>query len=51
MNRNPSGTPTVADFHVAFVLVSALTLLAVIDCFTLDPESGAEVSGHRVSYP
>jgi MFS family permease len=51
LNKNPSGTPSVADFHVAFVLVSALTLLAVIDCFTLDPESGAEVSGHRVRYP
>jgi EmrB/QacA subfamily drug resistance transporter len=50
LNRNPGGIPTVADFHVAFVLVSILTLLAVIDCFTLDPESGAEVSGQRVSY-
>src|SRR5713226_1122604 len=48
LNRSSSGTPTVADFHVAFVLVSILTFLAVIDCFTLDPESGAEVSGHRV---
>jgi EmrB/QacA subfamily drug resistance transporter len=51
LNRNPSGTPSVADFHVAFVLVSILTLLAVIDCFTLDPAAGAEVSGHRVGYP
>ena len=49
LNRNPSGTPSVADFHVAFVLVSILCLLAVIDCFTLDPAAGAEVSGHRVS--
>jgi hypothetical protein len=48
LNRNSVGTPTVADFHVAFVLVSILTFAAVIDCFTLDPESGAEVSGHRV---
>ena len=50
LNRNRSGTPSVADFHVAFVLVSILTLLAVIDCFTLEPKAGAEVSGHRVSY-
>jgi MFS family permease len=50
LNKNPGGTPTVADFHVAFVLVSILTFLAVIDCFTLDPGAGAEVSGHRVSY-
>src|SRR6202790_2169964 len=51
LNGNPSGTPSIADFHVAFVLVSILTLLAVIDCFTLEPQAGAEVSGHRVSYP
>jgi hypothetical protein len=49
-NRHAGGAPTVADFHVAFVLVSILTFLAVIDCFTLDPESGAEVSGHRAGY-
>jgi EmrB/QacA subfamily drug resistance transporter len=51
LNHNPGGTPSIADFHVAFVLVSILTLLAVIDCFTLEPQAGAEVSGHRVSYP
>src|ERR1700674_772325 len=50
LNKHSGGTPTIADFHVAFILVSILTLLAVIDCFTLDPDSGAEVSGHRVSY-
>jgi len=50
LDRNLSGLPTVTDFHVAFVLVSILTLLAVIDCFTLEPHAGAEVSGHRVSY-
>lgn len=50
LNKHPGSTPSIADFHVAFVLVSILTFLAVIDCFSLDPESGAEVSGHRVSY-
>jgi hypothetical protein len=50
LNRNSSGTPSVADFHVAFVLVSLVTLLAVVDCFTLDRAAGAEVSGHRVRY-
>jgi len=50
LNKHSGGTPTIADFHVAFILVSILTLLAVIDCFTLDPDSGAEVSGHRVSH-
>src|SRR3984893_9871103 len=50
LNKHSGGIPTIADFHVAFILVSILTLLAVIDCFTLDPDSGAEVSGHRVSH-
>ena len=50
LNKHSGGIPTIADFHVAFILVSILTLLAVIDCFTLDPDSGAEVSGHRVRY-
>jgi hypothetical protein len=49
LDRNPSGTPSVTDFHVAFVLVSILTLLAVIECCTLEPQAGEEVSGHRVS--
>jgi EmrB/QacA subfamily drug resistance transporter len=37
------------EFHIAFALVSAIAVLAVLDCFTLDPESGAEISGHRVA--
>ncbi len=49
LNKHSGGAPTVADFQVAFVLVSILMLVAVIDCFSLDPESGAEVSGHRAS--
>jgi EmrB/QacA subfamily drug resistance transporter len=44
---NNSGIPKLADFHLAFVFVSALTALAVIDCFTLEPDAGAAVSGHR----
>ena len=44
---NGSGTPRVADFHMAFVFVAILTAVAVIDCFTLEPDAGAMVSGHR----
>jgi EmrB/QacA subfamily drug resistance transporter len=40
--------PALADFHVAFVLVSLLALVAVADCFGLDRRAGAEVSGHAV---
>jgi EmrB/QacA subfamily drug resistance transporter len=49
LNKHMGDTPTVPDFHLAFVLVSILTAVAVIDCFSLDPESGAEVSGHRLN--
>jgi EmrB/QacA subfamily drug resistance transporter len=44
---NTSGVPKVADFRLAFVFVAILTALAVIDCFTLEPDAGAAVSGHR----
>jgi len=47
LNRHGGLPPTVPDFHVAFVLVSALSALAVIDCFSLAPDAGAQVSGHR----
>jgi len=38
--------PTLSDFHRAFAMVSVIAVLAVADCFTLDPNAGAEVSGH-----
>jgi EmrB/QacA subfamily drug resistance transporter len=41
------GAPTMAEFHIAFALVSILATVAVIDCFSLDPHAGAVVSGHR----
>jgi len=50
LNRHTGGTPTITDFRLAFVLVAVLASLAVIDCFSLDPEAGEVVSGHRVSY-
>ena len=39
--------PSLMDFHVALWAMGAMSLLAVIDCFGLDPRAGAEVSGHR----
>jgi len=41
-----SAAPTIADFHLAFGMVSIVALLAVADCLTLAPHAGAEVSGH-----
>jgi hypothetical protein len=37
------------DFHIAFWLVGIMGLLAVADCFGLEPRAGAEVTGHRVA--
>ncbi len=48
LDGNAHGTPTTRDFHLAFVFVAALTVLATLDCFTLDREAGADVSGHRL---
>jgi MFS family permease len=48
LDGNAHGTPTTKEFHLAFLFVSVLTLLATIDCFTLDREAGADVSGHRL---
>jgi EmrB/QacA subfamily drug resistance transporter len=42
-----SSTPATTDFHVAFILVSIIALLAAVDCATLDPNAGAEVSGRK----
>jgi fucose permease len=38
---------TPADFSLAFVLVAALSAIAIVDVFGLDPRAGAHVSGHR----
>ncbi len=36
-----------ADFHLAFFLVAALSLVAILPLLRLDPSTGAAVSGHR----
>jgi EmrB/QacA subfamily drug resistance transporter len=48
LDGNAHGIPTTRDFHLAFVFVAALTILATLDCFTLEREAGADVSGHRL---
>jgi hypothetical protein len=48
MREGRDTEPALADFHVAFLLVSLLALVAVADCFGLDRRAGAEVSGHGV---
>ncbi|WP_430256029.1 MFS transporter [Neorhizobium sp. DAR64872/K0K18] len=36
-----------ADFHLAFFIVAAVSVFAVIPILKLDPMTGADVSGHR----
>jgi MFS family permease len=47
IHRENSAVPSLPDFHLAFALVSIIALLAVVDCFGLERNAGAEVSGHR----
>ena len=46
LRGGPSSAPTIADFHLAFGMVSVVAVLAVADCLSLDRNAGAEVSGH-----
>ena len=43
------GAPNLADFHVTFLLVAALTLCGVPSFWRLPQFAGAEVSGHRIN--
>jgi EmrB/QacA subfamily drug resistance transporter len=49
LDGNVHGAPTTREFHIAFFLVAGLTVLGTIDCFSLDREAGALVSGHRLT--
>jgi MFS family permease len=49
LRSGPSSAPTIADFHLAFGMVSIVAVLAVVDCLGLDRNAGAEVSGHARS--
>jgi MFS family permease len=46
LDGNSHGTPTTKEFHVAFLLVALLSVVATLDCFLLAPDAGAAVSGH-----
>jgi hypothetical protein len=46
LRSGPRSAPTIADFHLAFGMVSIVAVLAVVDCLTLDRHAGADVSGH-----
>jgi EmrB/QacA subfamily drug resistance transporter len=49
LTGNSVGAPTTKEFHVAFLLVAVLSVLATLDCFLIDPDAGAAVSGHQPS--
>lgn len=42
-----SAVPSVTAFRLAFVLIAIIAGIGVFDCFTLDRQAGAQVSGHR----
>ena len=46
---NSAGAPTTREFHIAFMLVALLSVVATMDCFILDQDSGASVSGHQLA--
>jgi EmrB/QacA subfamily drug resistance transporter len=48
LDGNSHGTPTTKEFHIAFLLVALLSVVATLDCFLLAPDAGAAVSGHRL---
>ncbi|MCO4318632.1 MFS transporter [Phyllobacterium sp. 21LDTY02-6] len=48
ISTNMHGGPLqLADFHVAFFIVAAISSLACISFWGLSPDAGSEVSGHR----
>ena len=47
--RHGAATPSLADFHLAFGLMAALTLLGLPSFLGLPRDAGAEVSGHRMN--
>jgi MFS family permease len=49
LDGNSAGAPTTKEFHIAFLLVAVLSVVATLDCFLLAPDAGATVSGHRLS--
>ncbi len=46
LRHDSASNPTIADFHLAFVLVGLIALISVLDFLKLDRAAGAVVSGH-----
>ena len=44
-------TLTVSDFHLAFVMITAVSIVSLYDVFRLDPKAGAVVTGHALETP
>jgi EmrB/QacA subfamily drug resistance transporter len=49
LDGKSAGAPTTKEFHIAFLLVAVLCIVATLDCFLLEPDAGAAVSGRRLS--
>ena len=49
LTGNSTGAPTTKEFHAAFLLVAVLSVVATLDCFLLDPDAGAAVSGQQLA--
>ena len=49
LDGHSAGTPATKEFHIAFLLVAVLCIVATLDCFILDRDAGAAVSGHRLT--
>jgi EmrB/QacA subfamily drug resistance transporter len=47
LDGNSTGAPATKEFHIAFLLVALLSIVATLDCFLLAPDAGATVSGHH----
>jgi MFS family permease len=48
LDGHSSAIPTTKEFHIAFLLVAILCILATLDCFALERDAGAAVSGHAL---
>jgi EmrB/QacA subfamily drug resistance transporter len=46
LDGHSSAAPTTKEFHIAFLVVAVLCLVATLDCFLLERDAGAAVSGH-----
>jgi hypothetical protein len=49
VHHGSANSPSIPDFHVAFVLISVVALISVAEFLKLDVDAGAVVSGHQRS--